>query len=313
MAEENIPYTFDFPFDKTDYITRKTELGGVECLGYDEESQRIRLSTEQAKCVKFTMKYAPEQGYGKDDPEVVTLARFDYNAVAYFDKHSDNEESTSDAEKRELALKVSSKVTERYKFFQDYDPFFADLGITGRRRARHSGRGMQVLPSGELVPFANSQSGVAIPLSPAPRLLQYKYIAISVYFSIQKLQVLGDALLLSFARTSGCVLYLTGQTALLGIKCYKQGQEMFTQQVKRWPKKILSHFWHAQSISALLHQRFCTFPCLCGRSVCHVQPPSRRVGSGTSFQHRPLVYRPKFLAIWRPRSLVKTVFIGGVG
>eukprot|EP00455_Lapot_gusevi_P025149 TRINITY_DN2639_c0_g1_i12.p1 TRINITY_DN2639_c0_g1~~TRINITY_DN2639_c0_g1_i12.p1 ORF type:complete len:380 (+),score=82.19 TRINITY_DN2639_c0_g1_i12:130-1269(+) len=99
---------------------------------------------------------------------------------------------------------------------------------------------MEVLPSGEITPL--SSSGLAIPLFPAPRLLQAKYIVMSVYFSIKTNSLpAGNTVLLSFARTSGCVLYVTGTRAgptsgFLGLKCYKHGQVISTQQVTRWPE-----------------------------------------------------------------------------
>eukprot|EP00455_Lapot_gusevi_P042555 TRINITY_DN5057_c0_g2_i4.p1 TRINITY_DN5057_c0_g2~~TRINITY_DN5057_c0_g2_i4.p1 ORF type:complete len:581 (-),score=153.34 TRINITY_DN5057_c0_g2_i4:76-1758(-) len=279
MAEDNLSYLLSFPFESTGYITLdkpktttptlspaalqarmaflqsrgapppprwvlRPTAPAFQCLGYDKEKELVQFITDQSQCLLFTMQYAPGQGFNKDDPEVVTLSRFDSNAVAFFNNEDDEQKNIDDrlkAFKQQLGYK-DTKSQSLAQFFQNYDPFFADLGATGRRRVRRQGRGMQILPAGQLVapPFG----GFFVSLLPSERLLQFKYIVMSVYFSIQQPPD-SDAVLLSFARSSGCVIFVTGlmegsneTSALVGLKCYKNGRAMFTQQLKRWPKNF---------------------------------------------------------------------------
>eukprot|EP00455_Lapot_gusevi_P039518 TRINITY_DN4431_c0_g1_i3.p1 TRINITY_DN4431_c0_g1~~TRINITY_DN4431_c0_g1_i3.p1 ORF type:complete len:837 (+),score=203.75 TRINITY_DN4431_c0_g1_i3:103-2511(+) len=230
LSEEKIPYTFEFPFGREDYITR-IYRGVTHCMGWDDKHQQIRLYNSKSDCLKFTVKYAPAEEPDLDDPAVVTLARFDYTAVAIYSKGNSK---LDDDSRKELARKSDASVAARDRFYQKYDPFFADLGATGRRRFRRGGVGMKVRPSGEL--DSSPTSGIVFPLLPATRLFSYKFIEMSVYFEINaKLDVDHSYILMSFARTSGCVVYLTGD-GLFGLKCYRNGQEMFTQQITSWPR-----------------------------------------------------------------------------
>eukprot|EP00455_Lapot_gusevi_P039522 TRINITY_DN4431_c0_g1_i8.p1 TRINITY_DN4431_c0_g1~~TRINITY_DN4431_c0_g1_i8.p1 ORF type:complete len:842 (+),score=198.81 TRINITY_DN4431_c0_g1_i8:103-2526(+) len=230
VAEDKVSYTFDFPFDKEDYITRK--IGGVTyCMGYSARYKLIGMFKNKADCLKFTVKYAPAEEPDHDDSAVVTLARFDYSGMAIYSKGSSK---LSDDGRKELARKSDEDTKIRNLFYRKYDPFFADLGATGRRHFRRGGPGMKVRPSGEL--DSSPTSGIVFPLLPAPRLHKYKFIEMSVYFEINaKLDLDRTYTLLSFARTSGCVIYLTGD-GLFGLKCYKNGKEMFTQQITSWPR-----------------------------------------------------------------------------
>eukprot|EP00455_Lapot_gusevi_P050242 TRINITY_DN7247_c0_g1_i3.p1 TRINITY_DN7247_c0_g1~~TRINITY_DN7247_c0_g1_i3.p1 ORF type:complete len:342 (-),score=73.60 TRINITY_DN7247_c0_g1_i3:60-1085(-) len=62
----------------------------------------------------------------------------------------------------------------------------------------------------------------------------------SLYFSIQSIGLTTmkperTYVLMSFARTTGCLVYLTG-TGLIGVKCFNQGKEMVSEQVTGWPR-----------------------------------------------------------------------------
>eukprot|EP00455_Lapot_gusevi_P050244 TRINITY_DN7247_c0_g2_i3.p1 TRINITY_DN7247_c0_g2~~TRINITY_DN7247_c0_g2_i3.p1 ORF type:complete len:555 (-),score=125.65 TRINITY_DN7247_c0_g2_i3:59-1525(-) len=237
QTEDKLGFEFDFPFEREGIISRTNPATHkLECWYFDLSLHKMGLTTDTSKCLKFNVKAALPGPPEYEDASVVTLARFDMNAVAFYDK-STKARSMSLAERRQMALDVGIHMDKREQFFKMFDPFFADLGVTGRRRFRRGGKVVRILPDGQVMSAPSSP--IVFPLLPSTRLLSHKYISMSLYFELQKigfqaLKLERTYVLMSFARTTGCLVYLTG-TGLIGVKCYNQGKEMIAEQVTNWP------------------------------------------------------------------------------
>eukprot|EP00455_Lapot_gusevi_P036157 TRINITY_DN4014_c0_g1_i10.p1 TRINITY_DN4014_c0_g1~~TRINITY_DN4014_c0_g1_i10.p1 ORF type:complete len:380 (-),score=75.19 TRINITY_DN4014_c0_g1_i10:97-1236(-) len=89
------------------------------------------------------------------------------------------------------------------------------------------------------------RNGVAFPLFPLGPLRTARYMMINFHFQVMPSNVQSlpqqnnSYVLMSFARTSGCVLYLTFQ-GHIGIRCYRTGVELVSGQVLTWPTGTFS-------------------------------------------------------------------------
>eukprot|EP00455_Lapot_gusevi_P041228 TRINITY_DN4758_c0_g1_i2.p1 TRINITY_DN4758_c0_g1~~TRINITY_DN4758_c0_g1_i2.p1 ORF type:complete len:484 (-),score=56.36 TRINITY_DN4758_c0_g1_i2:81-1532(-) len=203
-------------------------------------SDILQMTFNLSKCVQFFVRptVPSVQGVDNDQTGITVVERFDRRALFYLANPSAPQSDV--AWLKQQAQAGTLPASNQTKFDSYFDTFVADLGNTGIRRFTYTGLGSQMLPSGELVANLDDQrGGIAFPLQQSGPLRNPGYIYIEFYFRafpsvLSNWKQDNPYMLMSFARTSGCVLYVTF-LGHLGIRCYKDGYEMGSDQVQDWP------------------------------------------------------------------------------
>eukprot|EP00455_Lapot_gusevi_P056060 TRINITY_DN9221_c0_g1_i4.p1 TRINITY_DN9221_c0_g1~~TRINITY_DN9221_c0_g1_i4.p1 ORF type:complete len:433 (-),score=70.69 TRINITY_DN9221_c0_g1_i4:44-1342(-) len=151
---------------------------------------------------------------------------------------------------RDLNLQLTKK--QRNKIGSDYDNYLGDIGSRGIRRLRVFGSPLSPRPSGEIRAnaYAKYHNGASLPLL-FNDIRAFPYISIDIYVRIYREQVeerpRNSFVLLSFARSSGCVIYVTF-AGNPGIRCYKNSLVFASDQVMSWPQDLFDGEFHKVSV-----------------------------------------------------------------
>eukprot|EP00455_Lapot_gusevi_P046101 TRINITY_DN600_c0_g1_i5.p1 TRINITY_DN600_c0_g1~~TRINITY_DN600_c0_g1_i5.p1 ORF type:complete len:962 (-),score=236.02 TRINITY_DN600_c0_g1_i5:59-2944(-) len=251
LEEANIPYEFDFPLDREGPVRTTLPDGTPACFGQVDDDKHVYLTTDMSICLTIRATFASQTGPDYDDPAILTLVRFDYSSAVVQAKALAAISLIGDLGELRKQARTSAKA--RSKFFRYFDYYFADLGVSGTRRFARSGIGLQITPFGDLTAnvHPHHRNGVQFGfLQFSDKLVQNEYTLASVTLRVTRLQPEKTQVLMSFARGSGCVLFVTG-LGRLGLKCFDQAQEMFTVQVQDWADDSFSLVGSYHKVSLL--------------------------------------------------------------
>eukprot|EP00455_Lapot_gusevi_P056055 TRINITY_DN9221_c0_g1_i10.p1 TRINITY_DN9221_c0_g1~~TRINITY_DN9221_c0_g1_i10.p1 ORF type:complete len:1013 (-),score=213.63 TRINITY_DN9221_c0_g1_i10:99-3137(-) len=242
-------YTFHFPYQRFDRIrvTRKAQKyqNHTACVG--RRRYISLLSGNFTRCPLFTV--VPTSQLPPDSLDQVTIiARYDYRWMVALP----NDRSIKQNNRARLDLKRELSQDFTDNFGRNFDYFIGDLGVRGIRRFRALGSGLHPQPSGEIRANtkADTPNGISLPLL-FQDVHNHPYISIDLYLRVNRAQIQrrthNSFLLMSFARSSGCVVYVT-YTGKPGIRCYLSSAVFASDQVLTWPQDLFDGQFHKVSV-----------------------------------------------------------------
>eukprot|EP00455_Lapot_gusevi_P041887 TRINITY_DN4907_c0_g2_i1.p1 TRINITY_DN4907_c0_g2~~TRINITY_DN4907_c0_g2_i1.p1 ORF type:complete len:993 (-),score=158.50 TRINITY_DN4907_c0_g2_i1:25-3003(-) len=240
-------YLFVLPYQRFDRIQR---MSGNRTACISNNNPTAILTDKPTACATLRVlpidKISPESL----DSQVTIIARYDYRSM-WAVPNDRNTNPNYDTLRRDLNHEPSQDFKD--KFGRDFDYFVGDLGATGVRRFRVLGSGLHPQPSGEL--RANTDpdhpNGITLPLQ-YDDIQSYDYISIDLYFRVNRDEIRARGkknsfLLMSFARSAGCVVYVTFM-GKPGIQCYRKGDVFASDQVLQYPQDLFDGRFHKVSV-----------------------------------------------------------------
>eukprot|EP00455_Lapot_gusevi_P020889 TRINITY_DN2204_c0_g12_i2.p1 TRINITY_DN2204_c0_g12~~TRINITY_DN2204_c0_g12_i2.p1 ORF type:complete len:1012 (+),score=202.09 TRINITY_DN2204_c0_g12_i2:58-3036(+) len=235
-----VPITFDFPIDRVDKIVTQTGTvqGCYKVLKHSRLGDHLAIGPQNAgsPCVNFNVKLAstvpPDSN---DDANVTVIERYDARANVAMPSFATSDTNLLPRSKKLMGIRVFPGDV-RNNLTRFFDFFHADLGTSGARRFRPIGFGLDPRPTGDIAANKGAPiNGLVFPLRPTD-LMDYPYITIDVYFTAMADRAAlpsdkhGHFLLMSFARASGCVVFVSSN-GLPGVRCMAKGAECLFAQV----------------------------------------------------------------------------------
>eukprot|EP00455_Lapot_gusevi_P005548 TRINITY_DN1237_c0_g1_i15.p1 TRINITY_DN1237_c0_g1~~TRINITY_DN1237_c0_g1_i15.p1 ORF type:complete len:750 (+),score=134.34 TRINITY_DN1237_c0_g1_i15:66-2315(+) len=217
-SDTDVPYLFTFPLNKKSPVTVKSR-GRKGCYKVMDGQLALGPTGSGTACLQLQVLFTSSVPPESLDVGVATIERYDSRSVVALPTAGNTDTSDLQTARKSLAARsINHKL--RMKLMRLFDFFYADLGRSGSRRFRAIGN-LDTRPNGALV--ANSKpgsgSGILLPLE-RDDFGPYNWILIDVYFrALQDLIQNKSYVLWSFARGSGCVVYVT-YTGMPGLKCY---------------------------------------------------------------------------------------------
>eukprot|EP00455_Lapot_gusevi_P041199 TRINITY_DN4750_c0_g2_i2.p1 TRINITY_DN4750_c0_g2~~TRINITY_DN4750_c0_g2_i2.p1 ORF type:complete len:656 (+),score=100.95 TRINITY_DN4750_c0_g2_i2:196-2163(+) len=208
------------------------------------------ITKDLTTCADFEIVQAGTPDGEDDENRVQVLARFDSRASAkfYSSEGFDNPRETSNV-LSQVFSDTSMSYYQYIKFKKLVDAYNGDLGRYGTNRLRAIGNAnVQVQPTGSLL--ANrpgTVSSLILPLNLDPASGDKPtYYSVSVWFrahSSWNTMPQKSFLLMSFARSAGCVVFVT-YNGLLGIECKVPSSNRVVAQVSSLPVSLLNGLPH---------------------------------------------------------------------
>eukprot|EP00455_Lapot_gusevi_P005545 TRINITY_DN1237_c0_g1_i11.p1 TRINITY_DN1237_c0_g1~~TRINITY_DN1237_c0_g1_i11.p1 ORF type:complete len:508 (+),score=125.41 TRINITY_DN1237_c0_g1_i11:388-1911(+) len=245
-TDTEIPYLFNFPLNKKGPLIAKSR-GRTGCYKVMDGQLALGPTGSGVACLQLKVMLTSSVPPESLDVGVTTIERYDSRSVMALPKAGDTDHAALKQARQSLTVPVFDHKL-RMTLMRTFDFFFADLGMSGSRRFRAIGN-LDTRPNGALAANFKPSSGNGI-LLPLERddFAQYNWILIDVYFrALQDLIKNNSYVLWSFARGSGCVVYVT-YTGMPGLKCYTAGSESISTQVQSASVNLLDGNLHKVSL-----------------------------------------------------------------
>eukprot|EP00455_Lapot_gusevi_P056056 TRINITY_DN9221_c0_g1_i13.p1 TRINITY_DN9221_c0_g1~~TRINITY_DN9221_c0_g1_i13.p1 ORF type:complete len:1001 (-),score=223.13 TRINITY_DN9221_c0_g1_i13:99-3101(-) len=242
-------YKWYFPYTRNGQINvTRRNVTRIACVGFDTASAVV-LTGNSSACLN--LRVAPISKLEKAqsiDTRITIIARYDYRWMVALP----NDRSIKQNNRARLDLKRELSQDFTDNFGRNFDYFIGDLGVRGIRRFRALGSGLHPQPSGEIRANtkADTPNGISLPLL-FQDVHNHPYISIDLYLRVNRAQIQrrthNSFLLMSFARSSGCVVYVT-YTGKPGIRCYLSSAVFASDQVLTWPQDLFDGQFHKVSV-----------------------------------------------------------------